>query len=1023
MAILTHKTYEKALFFKFCKLVLIFVVDYFHPNIYLNPFNPIKNKQWRKLMKIYLSSTYTDLKDYRESVYRTLCKIEGVQVVAMEDYVACDERPVNKCLNDVEKCDIYIGLFAWRYGFIPNGKKHSITNLEYLKAVETNKPTFIFLLDDKTKWPNEFKDKPPDNITILRKKIEDSLIVSYFKNTDDLSKEVAVVISNHLNKNKSIQQCIPHVSVQSSTQKDTLKFISLEKSIDFQAEIIEYSNEFIGREWINDIVDKKIHLNNLLFIAEPGFGKSSIISWLYKKRKDIIGIHFFTDSTPRSLNPYDFVNNFLIQVSNNIKGFSKITGLKLPDYRRKTATIAFRELIIDTLQSNDISIPNKQIIFLIDAIDEACHEIEGESIINILASQVKYFPKWFRIIATSRPDQNIINLFDDMNHIDLPSDLLNNSKDIQLYINRRLMRISSQNKKNRTFSKKIYSLSNGNFLYAKKVLDSLENGSFKFSTIEDLAPGLSNFYTRIFKKIFSKKEYLEIYKPIFSILIAAKEPLSLDIIEKVSNITSYKFFSLSIFLKERIKNELTTYSIYHQSLKDWLTTKSKSLCFYISENDGHKLLSEFGMKEYKDGPLLMSNYSKKNLYKHLYILEQWESLLNLIKSKRDGNIQWDELNLIERWTEKEHTKNSIKCLSKIIKYLSNQNKEHVLLAGLSTQIARMYNRMGKFSNAEKYLNKAFDIAYILNEKRIQAISKHELGSIYLYKGKRQQAIKYYSEALELCLEAGNLYDETAANLIGLAITKISSHKDNEIIIILKKALKEAQKVNDLPHIVSAHRILANIYSDNLDYKLTKIHLKKAIGMANNSEMIIEKIEIKCLMGWIYYKKSIINKKPISQAMMMFKKAVTEAHNISFVPIYISAKLGLVWCFLVHKELNKAKTTFSQIELLNKNIFFHDIEIRIQLGRGVIEHYVGNFENAEKKYKETIKISQKYGNKAREADALVGLGTIFKHQGFHSDAKIFWKNAIQISKNCTPLRKKLVIIGIKQGIKNSKAIPF
>ncbi|ETR65075.1 MAG: hypothetical protein OMM_14857, partial [Candidatus Magnetoglobus multicellularis str. Araruama] len=47
-------------------------------------------------------------------------------------------------------------------------------------------------------------------IVNLRKELEDSLIVSYFTNTEDLSKEVAVVISNHLNKNKSIVQGIPH---------------------------------------------------------------------------------------------------------------------------------------------------------------------------------------------------------------------------------------------------------------------------------------------------------------------------------------------------------------------------------------------------------------------------------------------------------------------------------------------------------------------------------------------------------------------------------------------------------------------------------------------------------------------------------------------------------------------------------------------------------------------------------------------------------------------------------------------
>jgi Domain of unknown function (DUF4062) len=37
----------------------------------------------------------------------------------MEDYVATDERPVEKCLNDVDQSDIYIGIFAFRYGYVP----------------------------------------------------------------------------------------------------------------------------------------------------------------------------------------------------------------------------------------------------------------------------------------------------------------------------------------------------------------------------------------------------------------------------------------------------------------------------------------------------------------------------------------------------------------------------------------------------------------------------------------------------------------------------------------------------------------------------------------------------------------------------------------------------------------------------------------------------------------------------------------------------------------------------------------
>ena len=80
---------------------------------------------------IYLSSTFSDLKTYREAVYRALRQMQ-YNVIAMEDYVAKDQRPLDRCLADVAKCDLYIGLFAWRYGYVPaedNPDGKSITEL------------------------------------------------------------------------------------------------------------------------------------------------------------------------------------------------------------------------------------------------------------------------------------------------------------------------------------------------------------------------------------------------------------------------------------------------------------------------------------------------------------------------------------------------------------------------------------------------------------------------------------------------------------------------------------------------------------------------------------------------------------------------------------------------------------------------------------------------------------------------------------------------------------------------------
>jgi len=82
---------------------------------------------------IYISSTYEDLKKEREAAARVVRDL-GHTVIAMEDYTACSEEPVKKCLEDVKKCDAYIGIFALRYGHIADSDEKSITHLEYETA-------------------------------------------------------------------------------------------------------------------------------------------------------------------------------------------------------------------------------------------------------------------------------------------------------------------------------------------------------------------------------------------------------------------------------------------------------------------------------------------------------------------------------------------------------------------------------------------------------------------------------------------------------------------------------------------------------------------------------------------------------------------------------------------------------------------------------------------------------------------------------------------------------------------------
>lgn len=157
------------------------------------------------MVKIYLSSTFKDLIDYRSAVIQALRKA-GHLVEAMENYIATGNHPpLAKCLADVEGCECYVGIFARRYGYVPpenNPENKAITELEYRTAQKLNKPCFIFLLDPEVPWIEKFMDSATGDgdqgarIRAFRQELETDKLVSTFRSPDDLATLVTAAISS-----------------------------------------------------------------------------------------------------------------------------------------------------------------------------------------------------------------------------------------------------------------------------------------------------------------------------------------------------------------------------------------------------------------------------------------------------------------------------------------------------------------------------------------------------------------------------------------------------------------------------------------------------------------------------------------------------------------------------------------------------------------------------------------------------------------------------------------------------------
>lgn len=149
---------------------------------------------------VYVSSTIADLNQYRTEVVRTLRDL-GHTVVAQENYVADDRVPLDRCVEDVAGVDVYVGILAWRYGFVPPGSDVSITEAEYRAAEDAQIPRLMFLLDASVAWPPNAMDAfTGDNevgqrITAFREEVSRTRLISFFRTPDDLARSVSVALS------------------------------------------------------------------------------------------------------------------------------------------------------------------------------------------------------------------------------------------------------------------------------------------------------------------------------------------------------------------------------------------------------------------------------------------------------------------------------------------------------------------------------------------------------------------------------------------------------------------------------------------------------------------------------------------------------------------------------------------------------------------------------------------------------------------------------------------------------------
>ena len=158
---------------------------------------------------VFVSSTFIDLVEHRETVQKALRQLGAVDI-SMENFGARDERPKDECLRIIaEEVETFVGVYAYRYGFIPRGSRKSITEAEYDAATQSHLPRFIYLVNEEAQWTPKFIDMGTSaaKLAKFKERVSSSHICKRFATKDDLATSVAADVGRHM-----LRAALPRVS-------------------------------------------------------------------------------------------------------------------------------------------------------------------------------------------------------------------------------------------------------------------------------------------------------------------------------------------------------------------------------------------------------------------------------------------------------------------------------------------------------------------------------------------------------------------------------------------------------------------------------------------------------------------------------------------------------------------------------------------------------------------------------------------------------------------------------------------
>ena len=154
-----------------------------------------------KRYQVFVSSTFTDLKEERKAIIEGLLNAKYIPA-GMEMFSASNDEQFKYIKKIIDTCDYYVLIVGARYGSINSSTGKSFTEQEYDYAIEKGIPVLAFLHDDPYNLPAEKRDdENRDLLERFRAKVSDGRLCKMWHTPAELIASVIISLGEEVADN------------------------------------------------------------------------------------------------------------------------------------------------------------------------------------------------------------------------------------------------------------------------------------------------------------------------------------------------------------------------------------------------------------------------------------------------------------------------------------------------------------------------------------------------------------------------------------------------------------------------------------------------------------------------------------------------------------------------------------------------------------------------------------------------------------------------------------------------------